>query len=165
MKTLQESGFPINEKLLSLCWKQPFADLMLHGKIETRTWPTAYRGWVLIVATKVPYSESQVKNISGSQYDRINSLKDSLSMRTSVAIAIGRLVNCRPMKPEDVELCFVEFYPDLYCHIYRNVYPIEPIPFKGHVGWNYPSDHIKKSIKILSDPPEFKSQGILKFDL
>ena len=33
------SGAPIR----SLVWKEPFASLMLQGKIETRTWSTKYR--------------------------------------------------------------------------------------------------------------------------
>lgn len=166
MQTLKDSGFPVNEKLLSLCWKQPFADLMLHGKIETRSWPTAYRGWVLIVATKYPYKDSQIRNISGPiQYQRICDLREQLQMKTSMAIAIGKLIQCRQMRPEDEDLCFVQYHPDLYCHIYRNVYPIEPIPFKGHVGWNYPGEHIKKKIKILSGPIDTGSDGVLKLDM
>jgi len=51
------------------------------------------------------------------------------------AIAIGRLVNCRPMNPEDEDKCFVQYHPDLYCHIYENVKAIKPFPWKGMQGW------------------------------
>lgn len=37
----------IKSPLRALSWKEPYATLMLHGKVETRTWPTDYRGLVL----------------------------------------------------------------------------------------------------------------------
>jgi hypothetical protein len=52
---LAAGSFPIDQKLMALSWKQPYAELMLHGKIETRTWQTKYRGWVMVCASKQPY--------------------------------------------------------------------------------------------------------------
>lgn len=39
----------------ALSTKQPYASLMLHGKVETRTWDSKYLGWVLICASKQAY--------------------------------------------------------------------------------------------------------------
>lgn len=97
----------IDEKLLALTWRQPYASLMLHGKIETRTWPTKYRGLVLICAGKTPYSTVQVLNISGYMrreiYDTVNYFTP-----LAQAIAIGKLIDCRPMRPEDETKCLCE---------------------------------------------------------
>ena len=49
------------EPIKALSWKQPYASLMLKGKIETRSWPTNYRGLVLICASKAPYSIKEIK--------------------------------------------------------------------------------------------------------
>ena len=130
-----------NQKIMALSWKEPYASLMLHGKIETRTWNTNYRGLVLICASKKTYNDQQVRDISGwNNYERIfvkldyyldNHITDYLGK----AIAIGELVDSRPMRKEDEDLSFVQFYPDLFCHVYKNVQPIKPFDWKGTQGW------------------------------
>lgn len=128
-----------NIEVRALSWKQPFASLMLHGKIETRTWNTKYRGLVLICASKAPYSESQLMDLSDWQCVRITkALKGTdyyKSYPLGKAIAIGRLVDCRPMKKEDEEKCYVKYRSDLYCHIYEDVKAIAPFEWKGSQGW------------------------------
>lgn len=106
-----------NQPVRALSWKQPYASLMLHGKIETRTWDTKYRGWVLICASKASYSIKDIVNISGRmQFERIKgtfSLFEYMTAKGSTlhymditpshvlnngkAIAIGRLINSRRM--------------------------------------------------------------------
>lgn len=137
----------------ALSWKQPYADLMLYGKIETRRRYTNVRGVVLICATKKPYSLIDELNISGKeQFDRIT---DRFKMgKTSPllspllngnAIAVGELVDCRPMNPEDEDKCFVMYHPDLFCWVFENVKKIQPFPFKGSQGWkNVPQEIIDK---------------------
>jgi len=127
----------------ALFWKQPYANLMLHGKIETRTWNTNYRGLVLICASKVPYSNKLVNLISYNNYVQ-NTLKGE-EIKLGSAIAVGNLVNCRPMLPEDELKSFVRYNPNLYCHIYENVRAIEPFEIKGQIGWmNLDDDTINK---------------------
>ena len=149
--------FPPNLKLMALSWKQPYADLMLHGKIETRTWSTNYRGWVLICASKKKYTSEQVYAISGKD-QVIRSIKllfqgnrtiDSLP--TGVAIAIGYLSDCRPMLRTDEGRCFVQFDPNFqrYCHVYTNVQAIKPFAWKGTQGWKEVPQKIKEQIKLL----------------
>jgi hypothetical protein len=48
----------LNQEIRALTWKEPYASLMLHGKIETRTWYTKYRGLVLICAGLKHYNEN-----------------------------------------------------------------------------------------------------------
>lgn len=145
-----------DQELRALSWKQPFADLMLRGKIETRTWKTNYRGWVLICASKKSYSFSElVVEISGHiQYYRIcKTLSDPNGkwhkLHHGVAIAIGRLVDCRPMELKDESECFVAYDPNLFCHVYTDVKAINPIPWKGSQGWGKVPMEIKEQIDSL----------------
>lgn len=131
-------------EMKALFWKQPYANLMLHGKIETRTWNTNYRGLVLICASKIPYTNSIVNTISGMNiYDMLKNEKIELGS----AIAVGKLVDCRVMTPEDEKKCFVKYSPNLYCHIYEDVKAIEPFNLKGQIGWMNINDEILNKIK------------------
>lgn len=139
--------------LKALSWKQPYGDLMFHGKIETRVWPTQYRGWVLICASKAPYTGEQIHNISGPvQTQRIMdtlNLKyirsSKISMNNGCAIGLGFLHDCQHMNKEDEDKAFVEHHPELYSHFYRNVQRIKPFPFKGSQKWgNVTIDQLKK---------------------
>lgn len=132
-----------NEKMLALSWKQPFAELMLHGKVETRKWKTNYRGLVLICVSKQPYNEEEIINISGEyQYQRIRDIilpyfAQNIRVSYGNAIAVGRLVDCREMTLKDTNACFVQFWDsDLrYCHVYKDIKPIIPFKWKGSQGW------------------------------
>ena len=136
----------------ALSWKEPYATLMLHGKIETRRWATTYRGLVLICASKTPYTYRQTESISGEkQLKRMYALfQFAISpLHCGYAIAIGELVDCRHMRPEDEDKCFVRHYSDLYCHVYANVRPIQPIEWKGSQGWRVLSEEQKARIHLL----------------
>ena len=127
-----------DKPIRALSWKEPFASLMLCGKIETRTWATSYRGWVLICASKAPYNHKQIDTLADKrQQGRIwASLGGGVNtpINPGMAIAVGYLANCRSMLPTDAEKCFVDFGLDLYCHIYIDVQPIQPFPWKGSQG-------------------------------
>jgi hypothetical protein len=152
----ENATFTPDQKLLGLSWKQPYAQLMMYGKIETRTWETKYRGWVLICASKKAYNVNQVQAIAGErQLARIvrilvknisDFLKDD---QTGIAIGIGRLIECRPMRIEDEDKCFVKFSPSLYCHIYKDVKRIKPINIRGAQRWKQIQEEIKQKIEIL----------------
>ncbi len=148
LKEIQEN------KVLALSWKEPYGSLMLHGKIETRRWKTNYRGLVLICCSKVPYNFGQVQGISGvRQYERLMAAlhnDNDTHKRYGKAIAVARLSNCYSMKPDDDNSCFVEYYPDLFCHVYTDVTPIEPFLWKGKQGWTTVSDEVKSKIILLT---------------
>lgn len=143
----------------ALSWKQPYCSLMLppYNKVETRIWSTKYRGWVLMCASLQPYSHDQLLSIAGEyQADRIYRAfgeTEKLDQARGNAIAIGRLIDCRPMRPIDEDFCYVEFNPQLYCHIYDHVHPIFPIPWKGKQGWSTVSQDILSQITILPPAP------------
>lgn len=139
-----------SNKVLALSWKEPYGSLMLHGKIETRTWKTNYRGLVLICCSKKSYNCGQVINISGEkQYARIVETLGTNYNQTQTegnAIAIGRLVFCRMMQACDENVTFVSSGGFLCCHVYEDVTPIEPFPWKGKQGWSTVSDEVKNKI-------------------
>lgn len=129
---------------------------MTAGKIETRSWPTNYRGLVLICASLTPYSNTELDAIAGpAQFVRLKHITNSLPEFVHVlghAIAIGTLVNCRRMTKADEDATFVAYRDGLYCHIYENVIPITPIPWKGAQGW--------KSVPIGIQQQLFSTYGI-----
>lgn len=145
------TNFSTDQKLMALSWKQPYAELMLHGKIETRTRKTNYRGWVLICASKAGYNPNQLLNIAGVlQIGRITDILGPLGyMSGGDAIAIGKLVDCRPMKSQDEDKCFVEWQSNLFCHVYEQVARIEPFHWRGAQSWKEVDQETKNKIRIL----------------
>ena len=168
--------FPVltKENIKALSWKAPYAQLMLRDKIETRTWPTKYRGWVLICCSKMEYSRDQLMEIAGLKlfgrivFDNGNVLNNKFHL--GQAIAIGKLVDCRPMTKADEDACFVKYKEpwtatktlvsgnikktpkQLWCHIYEEVMPIDPFHFTGGQGWKNLTDKEIKSIKPVPVP-------------
>lgn len=145
-----------SKSIRALSWREPFASLMLppFNKIETRTWPTKYRGPVLICASQKAYPWNVVRDICGpDQFDRLLSSKMQkelvLTGTDGHAIALGILVDCRPMQPADEDKCFVKYYSDLWCHIYENVRPIKPFPWKGSQGWKVLNEEQTKKIELV----------------
>lgn len=141
------------ERVMALSWKQPFATAMLFDKIETRTWPVKYRGWVLICTSKAAYDQETVKRITGEELFIkmcVAMNKDSGTLDLDgYAIAIGRLVDCRKMRLCDEEKSFVKFRNDLYCHVYASVYQIKPFSWKGSQGFRELNQDQIKQIQII----------------
>jgi hypothetical protein len=104
-------------KALSLC--QPFASLVATGKktIETRVWPTRYRGRLLICAGLRPWPTP-----SGYDGPPIDSLP------RGVALCTVRVVNCRPMTKDDEAAACCELYPRAWAWELADVEPVEPFP-------------------------------------
>ena len=98
-------------KAISL--KQPYANWVASGKktIETRTWPTKYRGPLLIVSSKSPKIEP-----------------------AGYALAIVEVVDCRPMTNADTEAACIKPYPRAHAWVLKNIRPIKPFPVKGTLG-------------------------------
>jgi ASCH domain-containing protein len=98
-------------KALSI--KQPWANLIASGKktIETRLWPTDYRGPLLIVSSKTP-------DIHPAGY----------------AVAIGELVDCRPMTASDEQAACCARYPGAFSWVIRDIRKIEIFPVRGKLG-------------------------------
>ncbi len=139
----------------ALTWKQPFAELMFHGKIETRKKNTDYRGDVLICAGLEQFNLYEIKSLAGEeQLKRIqekfgSNLLYHHGWGMGYAIGVGTLVDSRRMEPVDEEKCFVKYSPLLYCYVYENVRKINPFKFKGAQGWTSLKESDIKKIRFL----------------
>lgn len=145
-------GAPI--RAISL--KQPYASMMLRGKVETRTWATEYRGFVLICSSLKAYSQKELLAISGHTF--LEEIKNRCGNKLSIlplgmAIAIGELYDCKPMWKEDESQAFVLHKPDKFCHYYRNVFPIMPIHWKGNQRWGSVDMELFKKYDIIPFNP------------
>ncbi len=143
------------EVIRALSWNQPYASLMLQGKIETRMYSTKVRGKVLICACKKFQDIELINEISGNrQYKRIceTQIMDFVdeNFLYGKAIAIGDLVDCRPMTYNDEDKCFVEFYSARWCWVFENIQAIEPFPHKGKQGWAILDQETIDKIKVLT---------------
>lgn len=108
MKQKSERSFYKGLPILALNWRQPYLNLMALGKIETRTWPTNFRGYVLMCGSKKAYSNHDVLCISGNyQFGRIMNC-DPVQVNGK-ALFLAELVNCRPMAPADDDECYVQY--------------------------------------------------------
>lgn len=144
------------EPLRSLSIRQPYASAILAGKAETRTWNTEYRGMVLICTSKNPYPRTTAISISGDKHfvrmcqviKASGSAMETLDL-DGYAIAVGELYSSMPMRPEDEDKAFVNYQKGLYCHFYRDVRRIKPLPWKGSLGLVEVPDDIRRSIVIL----------------
>jgi hypothetical protein len=138
-------------EIRSLPWRQPYGSLMLHGKVETREWYTPYRGLVLMRASKRAYNINDLLTISGDrEFFRINEKFDDWTRvcLDGQAFALGRLIDCRPMRVQDENACFAQYRPGLFCHVYRDVREIEPFPCKGAQKWGTVGPEYKALIKF-----------------
>jgi hypothetical protein len=159
----------MSSEVRALSWKQPYAYLMLHGKVETRAWPTKYRGLVLICSSKKMYTQDEVYDLSKIiQLNRIVEKVMYEDLPLGCAFAIARLVDCRPMTAADEDLTYVKyrepwtvtrkgkygqlriFQCRLWCHIYEDVTPIRPFTYRGAQGWRtIKGDWLKSFIEPL----------------
>ena len=97
----------------ALSVKQPWAELIARGEktIETRVWCTAYRGPLLIVASKRPDVWA-----------------------TGCAIAVVDLVDCRPMAKADEGAALCGRWAGAKAWVLENPRRVEPTPVRGWPG-------------------------------
>lgn len=99
--------------LKALSLKQPWANMIASGEktIETRRWPTDYRGPLLIVASKTP-------NIPPA----------------GCAVALATLVDCRRMTRADEAAARCALYQGAFAWVLRDIRRLKPFPVKGRLG-------------------------------
>lgn len=100
-------------KALSI--KQPWASMIADGEktIETRTWPTRYRGELALCASATPRGQGP----------------------TRAVLAVANLVSCRPMVEADEGRACCDIYPGAFSWVLANVRRLaEPVPIKGQLG-------------------------------
>lgn len=112
--------------------KQPWANLIASGEktIETRTWATAYRGELLVVSSKRPKIEP-----------------------AGFAVAVARLVECRPMTKADEAAACCGVYPGAFAWVLTDVHAVEPFPVKGSLGL-YETPVVKEELRPRTIPSD-----------
>ena len=98
----------------ALSVRQPWASMIARGEktIEVRSWPTSYRGRLLICAAKKPHKDDP----------------------TGVAVAVADLVDCRPFVTRDESAACCGADAGDFAWSLANVRPIEPVPVSGALG-------------------------------
>jgi hypothetical protein len=96
----------------ALSVRQPWANLIASGAktIETRSWPTAHRGDLLIVSSRNPKIAP-----------------------AGCAVAIVKVVDCRPMNKSDEKRACCGEYPGAWAWVLSEVRRVEPFPVKGQL--------------------------------
>jgi hypothetical protein len=133
------------EVIRALGMYQPYASLMLHGKIETR-WVRRFKcppfplGKYLLYSTKKDVSIGAIQNISGPNLtEKIYSTLDGEKTAGlfGYALLIADLAEIRVMTKGDEEKAFALFKSDQdtcykqWCLVFQNVQRIKPFP------WSY----------------------------
>lgn len=97
----------------ALSVKQPWANMIASGEktIETRRWATDYRGDLLIVSSRKP-------EIAPAGH----------------AVAVAKVVDCRPMRRGDERAACCAMYSGAYAWILSEVRRVRPFPVKGQLG-------------------------------
>jgi hypothetical protein len=115
----------------ALSVKQPWANMIASGEktIETRLWPTRYRGPLLIVSSRSPKIAP-----------------------TGCALALVEVVDCRPMTKSDEQAARCEIYPGAYAWVLHNIRRIRPFSVKGHLGIYDVTVEDPMSFEALPDP-------------
>lgn len=146
----------------TLALYQPFATLMLHGKIETR-WirhnrkPPFPLGKYLIYAAKRKYSLDALKSICHDQYRAVIDIacKDESSDITGMAICTCDLVEIIDPLPKSYEQkAFVRIYAPDSCYRmiglnFQNVQRIAPFKIRGKQGIGFLSAEDANKIKTF----------------
>ena len=158
----------LKSEVRALSWKAPFAEMMLHGKKETRVWDTNYRGLVLICCSKAAFTLEEIKKISGPEMtDQILARVLNEENFDGHAFAIGRLIKTHKMTEFDQETTYVlhkgerlteiwvkkHGFEDLkkkplYVHTYADVRRIVPFAWAGFQGWKKLDPFQKMKIKL-----------------
>ena len=95
---------------------QPGASMIADGTktIETRRWPTKFRGDLLIVSTKKP----EVDDLLCGQ-----------------ALCIVNVFACVPMTLDHTEAACCDIYPGAWSWLLNNIRKVKPFPVKGSQGF------------------------------
>jgi len=100
----------ITTELKGLSIREPWAGYIRDGPkdIETRTWHTNYRGWLLLCASQKPKGKY-----------------------SSNAFALAKISDSRPMIKADEPRALVKAKQGLFSWVLSEIVPLNPFPVKG----------------------------------
>lgn len=139
----------------ALSVKQPWACLLVEGEktIEVRSWATDYRGDLLICASAAP------KNYFW--HDENADVKRLLP--AGCQIGIVRLLDVRPMTPDDNDASIGNYAPGAYAWVVERVGFVAPKKVVGRLKlFDVPDDEIERlAVNWIFDHPP--PQGEIKY--
>jgi hypothetical protein len=159
-----------DEIIRTLGLYQPYASLMLHGKIESRWVKKGKKapfplGKYLIYSTKKAYSQKEFEHVAGDKAKHAWKLleNESTVSLNGYAICIGDLVKVEPMSATMEHKAFIDTpidewqsaepiiinYHLLWALHFENIQRISPFLFKGKQGVGILTKEQHKFIQIL----------------
>ncbi len=171
IRVAEKLGVPI---IRTLGLYQPYASLMMCGKIETR-WVKAGKkppfplGKYLIYSCKKSYSTQEFKKIAGSFYDaamrRLGISTHTKSEyhldKNGYALCVGELVAVEKLNNVQMARAYVDFETEVISGMryvaesngrilwglhFGNIQTLDPFPFKGKQGIGFLSEEDKAKI-------------------
>lgn len=115
----------------ALSVRQPWASFIVIGEktVECRSWPTKYRGELLICSSK------------GDFILDVDPPANELLLPGGMALGVVSLVDCKPMTPEDFDAGMVPEDPEWEANVLKGyawhlkpLYEIIPVPIKGKLN-------------------------------
>ncbi|MFF8432423.1 ASCH domain-containing protein [Streptomyces sp. NPDC016566] len=129
----------------ALTIRQPYAAAIAHAdkRVENRTWPTSYRGAVLIHA-------SQSIHRRGGRM--VASVVRGLQLDLGAVLAVARLVDCHDSASEKTP-CTPWSIAGQFHHVLDEVTPLPlPVPWPGAQGlWVPPTELLEKVCMQLDE--------------
>jgi hypothetical protein len=120
--------------LKAISVKQPWTNLIVRGfkSIETRTWPTKYRGQIVICSSL--QADKAALELYRPHAEKFGAISPITAEPAGMALCIAELYDCQRMieAHERAALCHV--YPGAYSLFLRNIQVFEPFPVKGKLG-------------------------------
>jgi hypothetical protein len=154
LSTIHNLFYKEDEAMKAITILQPYASLIACGakKIETRSWPTKYRGTIAIHAglshkysgkvREAPFYEALCHDKNSNVCYKWDSMPDSLPY--GIVIAIADLIDCIEINESHIyylklhlkdgvgnEYAFGDYEIGRYAWILDNVRKIDPVPAKG----------------------------------
>jgi len=128
-------------RIKAISLKQPWASWIADGRktIETRTWRTKHRDWLLVCA--------------GMTFDESTGEKH-FKYPVGVALCLARIVDCRPMREEDDVAACCPWTSGRYAWVIDGVLRVDPFRVKGARGLfpvDVPADLVRKAWSIGDD--------------
>jgi hypothetical protein len=134
---------------------QPWATLVAIGdkRIETRSWPTKYRGPLAITASKNWPKKAQMIALSSPFIERLNRANYLPDLPLGVVVATCNLVDCLPMEGHICLPGIFDEYPDLNTWMERKFGDFDVIDrHNGRRRWAF----VLEGVKPLTNPIRVK---------
>lgn len=168
-RIVKNSTMMPNVPIRTLGLYQPYAELMMHGKIETR-WiragikPPFPLGPYMLYACKKAYKLTELSQLAGEkQYGRIHRIINGLHINYGMALCTGELKKIIYVVPGMEDETFVRYQGPIEFLdkkgrpvkrvrvglIFENIRRIKPFPFKGKQGIGFLSDEDRAKIQYL----------------